>query len=134
MTKDYYRLSKVVKSEAEVITKCDRYYKVRQIVMIKRDRHYPVDTGRKLNVHKRFRRRPGRLLNVLCTFDLRPASTGCFIFRKKVFVIAANIYRQPQTQMRANQNGRYQLFVKKYTTNKFCEFDGVFGIRTSCDT
>ena len=29
MTKDYYRLSKVVKSEAEVITKCDRYYKVR---------------------------------------------------------------------------------------------------------
>ena len=36
----------------------------------------PVDTGRKLNVHKKFRRRPGRLLNVLCTFNLRPASTG----------------------------------------------------------
>ena len=36
----------------------------------------PVDTGRKLNVHKTFRRRPGRLLNVLCTFNLRPASTG----------------------------------------------------------
>ena len=34
-------------------------------------------TGRKLNVHKTFRRRPGRLLNVLCTFNLRPASTGC---------------------------------------------------------
>ena len=36
----------------------------------------PVDTGRKLNVHKTFRRRPGRLLNVLCTFNLRPVSTG----------------------------------------------------------
>ena len=29
--------------------------------------------GRKLNVHKTFRRRP---LNVLCTFKLRPVSTG----------------------------------------------------------
>ena len=37
---------------------------------------YPVDTGRKLKVHKMFRRRPGRLLNVLCTFNLRPVSTG----------------------------------------------------------
>ena len=40
------------------------------------DSNIPVDTGRKLNVHKTFRRRPGRLLNVLCTFNLRPASTG----------------------------------------------------------
>ena len=37
---------------------------------------HPVDTGRKLNVHKTLRRRPGRLLNVLCTFNLRPVSTG----------------------------------------------------------
>ena len=36
----------------------------------------PVDTGRKLNVHETFRRHPGRLLNVLCTFTLRPVSTG----------------------------------------------------------
>ena len=36
----------------------------------------PVDTRRNLNVHKTFRRRPGRLLNVLCTFNLRPVSTG----------------------------------------------------------
>ena len=36
----------------------------------------PLDTGRKLNVHKTFRRRPKRLLNVLCTFNLRPVSTG----------------------------------------------------------
>ena len=36
----------------------------------------PVDIGRKLNVRKTFRRRPGRLLNVLCTFNLRPMSTG----------------------------------------------------------
>ena len=40
----------------------------------------PVDTERKLNVHKTFRRRPGRLLNVLCTFNLRPVSTGSNIF------------------------------------------------------
>ena len=36
----------------------------------------PVDKRRKLNVHKTFRRRSGRLLNVLCTFNLRPVSTG----------------------------------------------------------
>ena len=39
----------------------------------------PLDTGRKLHVHKTFRRRLGRLgrlLNVLCTFNLRPVSTG----------------------------------------------------------
>ena len=36
----------------------------------------PVDTGRKLNVHEAFRKRPGRLLKVLCTFNLRPVSTG----------------------------------------------------------
>ena len=36
----------------------------------------PVDTGRKLNVHKTFRKRPVLLLNVLCTFNLRPVSTG----------------------------------------------------------
>ena len=39
---------------------------------------FPVDKGRKLNVYKAFRRRPGRLLNVLCTFNLRPVSTGLY--------------------------------------------------------
>ena len=42
---------------------------------------YPVDTGRKLNVHKTFGGRPGRLLKVLCTFNLRPVSTGFEIKR-----------------------------------------------------
>ena len=37
---------------------------------------FPVDTGRKLNVHKTFRGRSRHLLNVLCTFNLRPVSTG----------------------------------------------------------
>ena len=41
-------------------------------------REDPVDTGSKLNVHKTFRKRPGRLLNVLCTFNLRPVSTGAY--------------------------------------------------------
>ena len=36
----------------------------------------PVDTERKLNIHKTFRRRAERLGNVLCTFSLRPVSTG----------------------------------------------------------
>ena len=40
----------------------------------------PVDTGRKLNVHKTFRR---RLLNVLCTFNLRPVSTGKIVLNKR---------------------------------------------------
>ena len=37
---------------------------------------YSLDTGRKLNAHKTFRRRPKGFLNVLCTFNLRPVSTG----------------------------------------------------------
>ena len=43
--------------------------------------NYPVDTEYKLNVHKTFRRRPERLLNVLCTFNLRPVSTGYYKIR-----------------------------------------------------
>ena len=39
----------------------------------------PVDTGSKSNVHKTFRRHPRGLLNVLCTFNLRPVSTGTFL-------------------------------------------------------
>ena len=41
----------------------------------------PVDIVRKLNVQKTFCRRPGRLLNVLCTFNLRPVSTGKSIYK-----------------------------------------------------
>ena len=39
-------------------------------------KHGIVDTGRKLNVHKTSIRRLGRLANILCTFNLRPVSTG----------------------------------------------------------
>ena len=45
----------------------------------------PVDTARKLNVHKTFRRNRGRLLNVLCTFNLRPVSTGLLIKLESTF-------------------------------------------------
>ena len=45
-------------------------------IIFKRRKLIPVDTERKLNVHKTLRRRPERLLNVLCTFNLRPVSTG----------------------------------------------------------
>ena len=46
----------------------------------------PVYTGRKLNVHNTFRRRSGRLLNVLCTFNLRPVSTGKQLQKWKHFL------------------------------------------------
>ena len=49
---------------------------IKCIMIINTNNGHPVDTGRKLNVHKTFRRRPGLLLNVLCTFNLRPVSTG----------------------------------------------------------
>ena len=56
--------------------------------------NYPVDTGRKLNAHKTFRRRPGRLLNVLCSFNLRPVSTGANYFSVSItsfrFLIMCN--------------------------------------------
>ena len=54
----------------------------------------PVDTGRKLNVYKTFRRCPGRLLNVLCTFNLRPVSTGS---AQKKKLIAATCELNPKT-------------------------------------
>ena len=43
------------------------------------------DTGRKVNVHKTFRGRLGRLLNVLCTFSLRPASTGSLVIASSYY-------------------------------------------------
>ena len=52
---------------------------------------YPVDTGRKLNAHKTFRRRPGRRLNVLCTFNLRPVSTGTFTCLKSTMETPGHI-------------------------------------------
>ena len=51
---------------------------------------YPIATGRKLNVRNTFRRPPRRLLNVLCTFNLRPVSTGykyCGILKTTILMI-----------------------------------------------
>ena len=45
-----------------------------------------IDTGRNLNVHNTIRRRPGRFLNVLCTFNLRPVSTGVAHPEEKIWV------------------------------------------------
>ena len=62
---------------------------------------FPVDTGHKLKVYKTFRRLPRRLLNVLCTFNLRPVSTGLLNFRRyrtweadiaKIIIICENNY------------------------------------------
>ena len=46
---------------------------------------FHVDTGRKLKVHKMFRRRLGCLQNVLCTFNLRPMSTGLQVLERSDF-------------------------------------------------
>ena len=45
-----------------------------------------VDTGRKLNVRK-LNVRPGSLLNVLCTFRLRPVSTGLLIYIIPIIIV-----------------------------------------------
>ena len=65
-----------------------RYTDINDTMLWNSWRNTPVGTGRKLNVHKTFRRRPGRLLNVLCTFNLRPVSTGLAIISsiKNVFL------------------------------------------------
>ena len=55
----------------------------KKVSSVKNNSYFPVDTGRKFNAHKTFRRSPGRLLNVLCTFNLRPASTGSYLSRNK---------------------------------------------------
>ena len=74
----------------------------------------PVDTGRKLNVHKTFRRGPGRLLNVLCTFNIRPVSTGTIGFQFKAKPLSNQIFlrtfylflflSQPKKSMQVNKN------------------------------
>ena len=53
----------------------------------------PVDTGHILNVHKTFRRRPERLLNVLCTFNLRPVSTGKKSLGNVCVTLSSEIFR-----------------------------------------
>ena len=65
---------------------------------------FPVDTGRKLNVHKTFRRRPGRLLNILCTFNLRPVSTGLFelsVIRKCLYPSYFSVFHSAFTVIQA---------------------------------
>ena len=58
-----------------------RFLYIEHVTSINIHFFFPIDTGRKLNVHKTLRRRPGCLLNVLCTFNLRPKSTGLEFFK-----------------------------------------------------
>ena len=82
----------------------------------------PVDTGHKLKVHKTFRRRLGRLLNVLCTFNLRPVSTG-----SSINLLAEKIentwnrlhYFSPMKT--SNPAGIYMLKVNKRNIRTRCE-------------
>ena len=69
----------------------------------------PVDTGRKLNVHKTFRSRPGRLLNVLCTFNLRPKSTGWWppVFKPDFYIFL--FYKAYLLSQRANSNNNVSI-------------------------
>ena len=80
ITEENYKIQKIQPTSPEYETMC--------ITGIRKTYQQlcPVDTGRKLNVHMTFRRRSGRLLNVLCTFNLRPVSTGSAFPGCKVFV------------------------------------------------
>ena len=62
--------------------------------------NYPVDTGRKLNVHTTFRRRPRHLLNVLCTFNLRPVSTGQLLTTLHFSQLSLSLYYNHQILMK----------------------------------
>ena len=78
---------------------------------------YPVDTGRKLNVHKTFGRRPGRLLNVLCTFNLRPLSTGWFIRKMnsdQKFLFSCANFTDLTCLKKMEKNARVKVYNCKY--------------------
>ena len=72
-----FRMLKLLSWSLKLFNEVTKEFDMDSILLfISQFRTSPVDTGRKLNVHKTFRRRPGRLLKVLCTFNLRPVSTG----------------------------------------------------------
>ena len=73
--KDTLRLSIILNTSNKNVWSNVFWY-IKVCIFWKCIQYTPVDTGRKLNVHKTFRSRPWRLLNVLCTFNLRPVSTG----------------------------------------------------------
>ena len=74
---------------------------------------YPVGTGRKLSVHKTFRRHPGRLLNVLCTFNLRPVSSGYVVIIKKSFDVQLQYHSQFKIWVSLEEHqGFYKLPLK----------------------
>ena len=84
---------------------------------------YPVDTGRKLNVHKTFKRRPGRLLNVLCTFNLRPVSTGMVLRRFfSVFQLAKSISIHFTLASHSGSNILLNLFYLQCTCYSWISF------------
>ena len=64
-----------------MLRKCEHWAGQERIIA------HPLDAGFKLKVYRTFRKRPERLLNVLCTFNLRPQSTGHF-FAKVSFSTA----------------------------------------------
>ena len=63
-----------------ITKKCEIFFLVNFYIFTVLGLNNPIDAGHKLNVHMTFRRRPGNLLNFLCTFNLRPISTGKFIW------------------------------------------------------
>ena len=88
----------------------------------KKQKNNPIDTGSKLNVHKTFSKRPGRLLKVLCTFNLRPVSTGKCVF---IHGIIRLIIMKMKMKMK-NRSHRYDInrtrsrHRHKYSTTKKC--------------
>ena len=94
----------------------------------------PVDTGRKLNVHKTFRRGPGRLLNVLCTFNLRPVSTGkvkfvCSLMDGKTLLINYDLFKTCYQKVLSNDINSFHatgLFLYSLKISENQRFSNVF--------
>ena len=94
-----------------------------------RTTRYPVETGRKLNVHKTFRRRPERLLNVLCTFNLRPVSTGYCDGLCNLFVTICRYYKDVYVSSFFSRTARpwnylpIEYSILNYDLNGFNKFN-----------
>ena len=65
-------------------------------------------------LRKTFRRRPGRLLNILCTFNLRPVSTG----------MPLDLYALLNVIISLSRSSHRKCSVKKCPLKNFAKFTG----------
>ena len=78
-----------------------------------------------MNVHKTFKRHPGRLLNFLCTFNLRPVSTGISMNRLTLKKFLENLYVDDSISGANSIKEGYHFYKK----SKDCLLKGGFELR-----